>query len=347
MKKTKIWAILQAIPPKEHKALIAFVTNRVALKQANICDLLHLLLRYIAAEKDISRAETYTQIWQNTTYNDVVLRLACSDLVEKVEDFLVLQAVDMEKGERERKLSFYFLKNAEGELANQYHNKLSQEKQENTVQGTDYFYADLIDCERYFEIQELLDLRNFDVEGIDKNLDKAFTVLKLKNTARKYAAYFVNNSPFDTASIDFILKYMEENPFLHQDKLIILYRDLFFLFVKGENSLLENIKKQLTDINLRLDEISFIHILIENHIAVTWQKGAFSRQDLFDWQLFGYEKGWIYMVGGFINTVRLQNILTNYITFQKYTEALAFLNAHKTRISIGEREETYNLNIGH
>ena len=174
MEKTRLYIVLTAMPLSDRLRLNAFL--KANYKNAAQENLLLALFTSIEKEKIINRRNIWTQIYAAEPYNDVKLRLLCSDLLHSVENFLITQSTNAQRWERERHLADYFIKNSNAKLAHFYHNAMLLEKKNSQQRDLIYFYHTLLDNETNLLLQDLADTPTFDLNQTDIDINKTFAL---------------------------------------------------------------------------------------------------------------------------------------------------------------------------
>ena len=182
--KTRLWQVLATIPKNKQRQVQAFVAGTSTDKETDLLALLRVL--FISMEMDTinTRPQIWGQVWQHALYDEVKLRRSCSDLLHRVENWVLLQRVNAQSWERERLLCNYFTTISEAKLATFYYNAILEQKKKFPHRDLTYYYGNLLDDETGLNLQDMLDAQIFDHQKTEQNIDAAFVLAKLKNSLR-------------------------------------------------------------------------------------------------------------------------------------------------------------------
>jgi hypothetical protein len=347
IEKTRLYAVLVAIPSADHSALIVFIKQNSRKADVHLI-FLGFLLDAIAQKQVLTRTEVWIKLYAAEPYNDVKLRLLCSDLLHSVEAFVLQESTDTQMWERDRRLCAYFIKHSAAKLANFYHTAMLVEKKKFKHRDLTFFYHSLLENETNLQLQDLLDTPTFDLIQIDLDLDKTFVLAKLKNSTRNFWATVVGQKSTNDLFLTEIIRIIPETPHLYNERIINLYYHLYLLFIENKLDVFDKIKTELANLNyINKHEASDIYLMIENFLALNIQNQKFTYYDLLAWYEQSDAQDMLYTSSGTILSARLQSILNTYMLTKQYEKGLAFLNKKRERIAHAERETTYNLNLGH
>jgi hypothetical protein len=345
--KTRLWEVLKTIPSPKQKEVLAFVKSINIGKQNDLELLLRVLLVNMSKGKIPTRLKIWAKVWHNELYDDVKLRRKCSYLLHQVENWLLLQTIDLQNWERERQLCSHFTKISATKLANYYHNSIKSAKEKSPYRDLNYYYGNLLDNETSLDLQTLLDAQIFDIKATSQDLDIAFVLSKLKNGIRAYWANSAGGEPIDALFMPEIIATIPKNEVLKTNPSVTVYYHLYLLFVENQLDSLQKTENIVAAIDfLSQPELNDIYLMVENFISLGIQKKVLTHQHLADWYDKGNELG-LLSTNGVILSLRLQNIISSFLFTGQFEKAKHFLTENKDNIVEQDREDIYNLNLSH
>ncbi|MEY4926706.1 MAG: hypothetical protein RI894_1142 [Bacteroidota bacterium] len=346
--KTRLWAVLSAIPQKDQKQVQRFVKGDSKAENSEIGVLLYTLFRYINAQKCPSRPKLWAKIAHEEPYNAVKLRRTCSDLLHRVENWLILQQLDSQVWEREKLLCSYFTKESSAKLGLFYQNATILAKKKYIYRNVTYYYEVLLEDEMNLALQLMVDTPIFDLQTVDNNLTVAFVLGKLKNSVFAYWGTLAGGKALEDILLKSIIPHIPDNEVLKANPSIQLYYHLYLLFVENKVEYFDVVKTELKAITfLHRDELSDIYSMLENYINMGIQRKIFTYSNLTAWYVQSDNQAVFTDDKGVIASTRLQGCINAHLFTAQYDKALYFLKKYKNNIVEDEREDLYNLNLGH
>lgn len=347
--KTRLWQLLETVPQKKQTQLVNFIRSDTVGTAGDLFRLLQVLLWCINKKKCPSRPRLWTKIARNEEpYNEIKLRRNCSNLLHRVENWLILQHIESQEWERERVLCQYFINQSDAKIATFYHNATILAKNNYFYKNMTFYYKALNDDETTLDLQTLIDTPIFDLRSVDKNLTTAFVLGRLKNAILDYWGQVVGGKPIDNFFLPAIVSEIESIDYLIENPSVRLYYELYLFFIARKLENLTSVKKIIATIDfLPKSELSDIYLMIENFLNLGIPRKEFSYTDLVSWYEQGDEKNALCSEKGVILSTRLQAILNACLFSRNYDKALYFIKKYKNNIVEEEREELYNLNLAH
>lgn len=247
MKNHKLFLLLEHLSPIEQRDLEKFLLSPLL----NNRKLALQLFQFLKKKKETpSKAMLFQHLFPEQTYRDEKIRLAMSQLVKKIEEFLVYQ---YQKSQTVEKAKI---------LATIYRSKKLEKPFEQTIQNA-YQWQDknaLRDANYYNDRYELA-LENYNYEAsvrttelnlqeVSDSLDTAFLILKLQQGCLALSHQAVFQYDYQMGLLNLILPYIEKHKLTTIPAIGIYY---YCYLALNQKEVHQNFKK-------------FKHILFENRL---------------------------------------------------------------------------------
>jgi hypothetical protein len=234
---SRLYQLVEQLSPKISSDLSIYLKNTTNPKNKDLSLLYEQLQGNLATAKSkLSKVKVYQSIYPKSTYNDQKWRLLCSQLLKRIEAYIVSQRTSVDSPEYHLSLLQYY---REQELKSHYESQLKRTIKyfENSDKQDSNFHDQRVYLEDEISSHLLGQTRNQDL-NIQSTLDQtdvSYLIKKLKFACSALAHRSVYNIEYDFGLLDLIESEIESTGLLRNNPALDLYYTCYQMLLHPEN----------------------------------------------------------------------------------------------------------------
>ncbi|MCF8244676.1 MAG: hypothetical protein K9J37_09365 [Saprospiraceae bacterium] len=350
MQTSKLYSILDRFDKYEQNRLKKFLTSPYFNRNEALVQLFDLLVSHINEKStdDLEKTGLWSKIYNGQSYDDVLFRKNCSDLLKLVEDFLAQQVFEENPINQATYLIEAVSKKKLDKLYKSSMRTARRLAEQQTYRTAKYYLSQYEVEKNYFEILGLEHDRTSkkNEEAILNNLDRFFIAEKLRFACSVLSQKILVSHEYNLLLMDEIALQIEKIGFEDVPP-IAVYHQIYLTYVDGENTehyfkLMETLEK-CGDLFPR-NEAEFIYQAALNYCVKKLNQG--SRQFLeeyFNVFVILLEKELI-MTDGELSPWHFRNIIVIALRLGNTDWTENFISKYKTFLPESMRENAVSFN---
>lgn len=348
MKNNLLLLTLEKLDSKEVSQLKKFVASPFFNTSEQLITLLDFLLKYIHSNIIPNKTDLHQQIFsKKIPYNDYKIRLALSDLLKLVEDYIVYEQNQKKELHKQLALTQYYRKVGLEKHFNRVQRKAHQVLETTPYQNHEYYLAK---NHLEWELYELASSKKRDIDinlqELGQNFDLSYFSVKLRQACILKAQQAFYNIEYDFQWVEQMLLYIHQRDW--QDiPAISLYYYAYQMAANPEKD--ENftyLKQQILKYSSLFppNEIKEIYLLAINYCI---KKLNYGKRDFAQEILKLYKKG--LEIGCFLEKEILSqftyaNIVAAGLMVNDYNWTANFIEQYRTKLKKDVRQSAYYFN---
>ena len=351
MQNSKLYSILESFNKYEQNRLRKFLVSPYFNKNEALVKLFDVLASHInsSSEEEIEKEELWKEIYLEDSFDDVLFRKNCSDLLKLIESYLALQVYEEFPLQKSA-----FLLEAVGKrkLERMYNSALKTTRRfsdQQVFKNATYYLSQYHVEKNYSDLLELTYDRSSkkNIEEILNNLDWFFIAEKLRYSCSVLSQTSMVSHEYKLLLIDEIILHIKENKF-EEIPPIAVYYQIYLTYKESENT--EHYFKLMDVLNRYGDffprnESEFIYTTALNYCAKMINQG--SRQFLeeyFNVSVILLEKGLLFKEGE-LSPWHFRNIVVAALRLGKFEWTEDFIQSFKSMLPNSFRENAVSFNL--
>ncbi len=239
MQTSKLYSILYNFDKYEQNRLKKFLTSPYFNRNEALVLLFDLLIAHIneKSQDDLEKSDLWSKIYPGESYDDVLFRKNCSDLLKLVEDFLAQQVFEQNPIHQ---ASFLIEAVGKKKLEKLYNSTMKTARRLSSQQPykTANFYLTQYQVEKnYYDLMEQEHDRTAkrNVEDILVNLDRFFLAEKLRFSCSVLSQISMVSHEYKLLFIDEIISHIEKYGYQDAPPIAVYYQ-IYLTLVDAENT---------------------------------------------------------------------------------------------------------------
>lgn len=238
MQNSKLYSILYNFDKYEQNRLKKFLTSPYFNRNEALVMLFDLLVVHIneRSQADLEKVELWKRIYPGESYDDVLFRKNCSDLLKLVEDFLAQQVYEDNPIHQATFLIEAVAKKKMDKLYNSTMKTARRLSEQQPYRTASYYLSQYQVEKNYYDLMEQEHDRTAkrNVEDILVNLDRFFLAEKLRFACSVLSQISMVSHEYKVLFIDEIVKQIQNSEFLDVPPIAIYYQ-IFLTLTEVDN----------------------------------------------------------------------------------------------------------------
>ncbi|MBI1224634.1 MAG: hypothetical protein GC192_05310 [Bacteroidetes bacterium] len=351
MQTSKLYSILYNFDKYEQNRLKKFLTSPYFNRNEALVLLFDLLISHIneKSQEALEKPELWSKIYPGESYDDVLFRKNCSDLLKLVEDFLAQQIYEENPIHQATFLIEAVAKKKLDKLYNSTMKTARRLSSQQPYRTANYYLTQYQVEKNYFEVLGLEHDRTTkkNEEAILNNLDRFFIAEKLRFACSVLSQKILVSHEYDLLLMDEIVSQVEKYGFEDVPPIAVYYK-IYLTYVDAENidhyfKMMEVLEK-FSDLFPK-NEAEFFYQAALNYCIKKVNKG--SRQFLeeyFNVFVILLNKELLFNDGE-LSPWHFRNIVVAASRLGKTNWAENFINSYKKFLPDSMRENTVSFNL--
>lgn len=350
MKKSRLYRILLTFSLKEQRELTDLVASPFFNKRSQLGVLLRYLLRCINKKTlEPEREQAFKKMYPRTAFHDPKLRIAMSDLLRLMEEYLV------QKNRQEDAIAWRIeLAGAyrQRNLPKQFQRTLRQARQEQEKQplrNDNYFDNNYeINLEELKFITLNKRVNTAILQEISDNIDFAFLTLKLRQTCFLLSHQNIQRAEYRFGLIEEITHYIQEQHFLEIPAVAVYYYTYFMLTQPQDEQHFQQLKLLLEQHNEKFPiyEIRDVYLMAINYCIKKINNGQIKYYDeCLDLYEAALSNNYL-SENGILSRFTFSNIVGLGLKRGTYQRVENFISNYSENVENAYRDNTLNFNLG-
>jgi parvulin-like peptidyl-prolyl isomerase len=360
MQNSKLYSILERFDKYEQNRLKKFLTSPYFNRNEALVMLYDLLVGHInektqgksqtaKPEPELEKTELWEKIYPGESFDDVLFRKNCSDLLKLIEDFLAQQVYEENPINQATFLIEAVAKKKLDKLYNSTMKSARRLTEQQPYRNANYYLAQFQVEKNYFDILGLEHDRTSkkNEEEILNNLDRFFIAEKLRVACSVLSQKILVSHEYTLLLMDDIVAEINRHGFAEVPPISVYYQ-IYLTYVDAENAdhyfKLMNILEKFGD-SFPRNEAEFIYQAALNYCVKKLNQG--SRQFLEEYfNVFNIllTKELI-LVDGELSPWHFRNIVVIALRLGKYEWTGKFINTYKSYLPESMRENAVSYNL--
>jgi len=351
MQNSKLYSILENLNKYEQNRLKKFLISPYFNRNEALILIFDILTEHINTKKgdEIQKEEIWNQVYSETSYDDVLFRKNCSDLLKLVESFLAQQVYEENPIHQATYLIEAVGRRKTERLFNSTMKTARRLSQQQPFRTAGFYLAQYQVEKNFYDLMELEHDRTAkrNVEEILNNLDRFFLAEKLRYSCSVLSQQSLVSHEYKLLFLDEIASHIENHKFEDVPPIAVYYQ-IYLTYVDPENTVhyfkLMELLNRYGDLFPR-NEAEFIYTTALNYCIKKLNQG--SRQFLeeyFNVFVILLEKG-LLLTDGELSPWHFRNIIVIALRLDKHEWTEAFIENHKKFLPESMRENAVTFNL--
>ncbi len=350
MQNSKLYSILYNFDKYEQNRLKKFLTSPYFNRNEALVLLFDLLVVHIndKTQTDLEKTELWKKIYPGESYDDVLFRKNCSDLLKLVEDFLAQQIYEENPIHQATFLIEAVAKKKMDKLYNSTMKAARRLSEQQTYRTASYYLSQYQVEKNFYDLMEQEHDRTAkrNVEDILVNLDRFFLAEKLRFACSVLSQISMVSHEYKVLFIEEIVKQIQNSEFLEVPPIAIYYQ-IFLTLTEVDN--FDHYFKLMTLLNLHGDffprnEAEFIYQAALNYSAKKINQGSKQfLEEYFNVFEILLEKEFL-LTDGELSPWHFRNIVVAALRIGKFDWTSNFITKYQKFLPINMRENAVSFN---
>lgn len=350
MQNSKLYSILYKFDKYEQNRLRKFLTSPYFNRNDALVKLFDLLVAHIneRSTEELEKAELWSKIYVGESYDDVLFRKNCSDLLKLIEDFLAQQVYE----ENPIYQATYLIEAVAKKKLDKLYNstmKTARRLTEQQLFRTSSYYLSQYQVEKnYYDLMEQAHDRTAkrNVEDILVNLDRFFLAEKLRFACSVLSQISMVSHEYKLLFIEEIVNYIKQFDFEDVPPIAVYYQ-IYLTSIEVENPehyfKLMSILEKYGDFFPR-NEAEFIYQAALNYCVKKLNQGSREfLEEYFNVFVILLEKE-LLLTDGELSPWHFRNIVVAALRLGKFEWTEKFIQNYKSFLPINMRENAVSFN---
>jgi len=349
MKKSRLFSVFCTLSKRELRELRKMVRSPFFNQREYVAILYDYLYEcHIELRVDPAKEQAYRRLFPNTPFDHPRLRLAMSLLLKLIEQFLVYNKVFEDPGKSKIQLAAIY---RERKLDRQFETAIkdAQEWQAKKAIRNAEYYNDLynIQLEQYLYSSARKHTEELNLQEISDTIDINYLTLKLRQTCLLLSHQTVYKTEYRFGLLDDVLKYIEDQGYLHIPAISVYYYCYHALVHPGKGGYFGNLKQLIFQHGheFLLNETRDLYLLAINYCIKRLNEGnmEFFKEglDLYKESL----KNDYLLVNGTLSRFSYNNAVAMGLRIGEYEWVEGFIHKYKEALGKPYRENTFSFNL--
>ncbi len=348
--RNKIYQVLECLDESEHKRLSKFLHSPYFIKTKTLIGLYDALMALVRInEPGFDRRAVWEKIQPDTSYDPIVFRKYCSDLLKWTEVFMAQETLMQNNNKSDAALLEFLVRRKIKPLYARAIREARAQLAEKPFRALDDFYAAYLIERHYYAMMEFdvtLDKRT-NIEAISHQLDVFYWIEKLKLFSARLSQQRTSPQQYEMTGMPEMIQFLSTYPVDDIPELAIYYYSFLTLYEEDNVANYYNLRKLLDKHGKDMPRQEAIEIIDS---ALHYCTGKFNRghrefyQEYFDVVAFALDHD-IFSRNNEFAPWRYNNIVGVALRLDKLEWAEQFVEDYKHLLPPDTRQNTYSFNL--
>lgn len=348
--RNKIYQVLECFDDAERKRLSKFLQSPYFIKTKTLIGLLDALLECLDTKaQGFDRKQVWEKIQPDATYDPVVFRKYCSDLLKWTEVFMAQESLLQNDNQATSALLDFLVRRKIKPLYERSIQDARTRIEQKRFRALDDFYTAYLVERNYYTMMDF-DVtvnKRTNIEAISHHLDIFYWIEKLKLFIAKLSQQRTSTEQYDLKKMEEIIRYLSTYPVDDIPELAIHYYSFLTMYEEDNVAHYYKLRGLLDIYGEVMPQEDAIEIIDS---ALHYCTGKFNRghrefyQEFFDVFAFAIEKN-IFSKNSEFAPWRYNNIVGVALRLDKLDWAEKFVESYKHLLPPDTRQNTYSFNL--